>query len=420
MRFLRGERQLLDRQEEPDGEGQRREDAGRAGTQQPLHPPDRVPRFDLPEAVLRFGEHGGDEPIDRFTRRGPTAVARRLGEEEAPLVEVCPQLRPLVDDAGDRVAAGVQHGAEREVLDGGPRRVDPLPRHRQVPRDLGGVHQPRRVAAVRPPSRGERRVRRAELRHDDRPPALREEQQRERRRDRGVSLRGVRAAPRVGERFLSVNEELGPFAVPIVLVDEPPRAEPAGPFQRVQVVVVPRVGHTSPNRVAADREVPPEPRQRAFDGLVFLLWLATADRSVVADACVRRLDRERRDDQRPDPGARHAAAGAVGGVVAPRAVVVLPFAPVGRRPPPDGRVNRHARLLRRVEPEQRELRVAGVGSGRGVAVAPSPFEVARLGLRFFEPPGVAFDQQAIAPRRRFREDHRLQRDNVSVLRRPLA
>ena len=57
----------------------------------------------------------------------------------------------------------------------------------------------------------------------------------------GLSLGVPAAFPIVRERILLADEELGAFAIPIVIADEAARGEPAGALQAVEIVVEARL-----------------------------------------------------------------------------------------------------------------------------------------------------------------------------------
>ena len=76
------------------------------------------------------------------------------------------------------------------------------------------------------------------------------------------------------------------------------------------------------------------------------------------------------DHQAGDSGSRHAASAPQPRVVSPRAVWVLTVLPVGFRPAPDVRVDRHPRAFGLIERQEGELGIRVVA--RAVRIGPGP------------------------------------------------
>ena len=221
------------------------------------------------------------------------------------------------------------HRGGGQVVRVGPAEVDGLPRQRIAPatRDVTdqrvqGVGVSIAVVAVRPPAAG---------RHDA-AFALGQEQKRERRRDR-VGFQRRTGTPITQRRVLTFQQSRGPLAIPIVVPDQPPTGQPAGAFQRVQIIVI-RL--QSAAGVGRGGEPPPQPLQPTLDGIAAVFTVATAaDPAVLnrgpADTArgpPKISDHPPGNDQRTDAGTRHAARIATARPIVPTAVVRLRSRPI--------------------------------------------------------------------------------------------
>ncbi len=132
----------------------------------------------------------------------------------------------------------------------------------------------------------------------------------------------LRAPPEAVELVLVVDELLGPFAIPVVVAEEADAAEPAGPFEAVEVIVFPLLAGAE---VLADLEVGGDPANAGLEVGVGRALAAVLD-AVVADEPLGPPEPlEAADDQAGDPRAGHAGGRAVGGVggVGPAPVALL-------------------------------------------------------------------------------------------------
>ena len=206
----------------------------------------------LLQLVLRLGEHGGHQLAEALVEAMRIAAAG-LGKDEPAAIDVVAELVRVGQQRDRPAAADVEHRRLQQIFDRGPLGVDRLPGEPQIPFLLGVRDEIGRIAAMLIPML---RLAVFELRHHDGPPPFGEKQQRQRRADVRLLLRvprclanSARADP---DRLTRI---LGPFAVPIVIADEPPRREPPGPLEAVQIVVETRLPRTGRPRIAAHRKM---------------------------------------------------------------------------------------------------------------------------------------------------------------------
>ncbi len=174
------------------------------------------------------------------------AVATGVGKDKAALFHIPPQLLPLLRGEAKGVTAGKkQDGRLRVVVGRGLFRIHGLPGQWHLPFSLGISSQVEQVVPHQVPVTVP-----AELGDQHRPAALGEKQQSQRRAD----LRMLGDVPLPGTvRVLLADQEVGPFAIPVVTlkvplvaavpaVKESSRRDAAHPFNAVQVIVQPSLG----------------------------------------------------------------------------------------------------------------------------------------------------------------------------------
>ncbi len=333
------------------------------------------------------------------------AAAALLGKDEAAPIDVLSQPQFLVGRELRRLAARDEQDRRlQQVLDRGLAGVDHLIGQILPPDPLDVADQVEQRAAVMDPILlGPV----PQMGQHDWPLPLRQKQQCEAGREQRVGL-ALAFGPGAGEH-LFLDQHLGPFAVPIVLADEPPGRHSPGPLQAVQIIKQPNAARAG---IAIDRKIPGQPVQAVFDRLVRLL-LAAAEQLIALDLGVAGIGLAQGDDHRGDARVGHAAGPLVAGLVAPRAVRILLRPPVFQGPGPDRVVDRHAHLFGLVEGQHGELGIRVVAAGgAGIRVGPGTLAIAVLHLSAFQPLDVLFDEEIASLGIGGAKDHRLQRDRV--------
>ena len=98
-----------------------------------------------------------------------------------------------------------------------------------------------------------------DLGHDDRAAAFGKKQQRHRGADAWLAFGVPVSFPIVRERILFADQDLGAFAIPIVIADEATGRESAGTLEAVEIIVEARLAAAGGARVVIDGEVAGEP-----------------------------------------------------------------------------------------------------------------------------------------------------------------
>ena len=184
---------------------------------------------------------------------------------------------------------------------------------------------------------------------------------------------------------LPVDEEFRPLAIPVVLAEETMPAEPSGTLHAIQVVQQPGAA----SGICADGEVPFQPSQASLQRFVGLVLGAAVGGSVGVEVFVV-PEHRRGDDQRRDPGDRHAPGAflIVRSAVAPSPVGVLVPHPVLMGALPRPAADGNSRIGRVAQTENRKLPVtavpAGVHQAFGGAVTPRSRVLASYDLRIFQ------------------------------------
>ena len=164
-----------------------------------------------------------------------------------------------------------------QVFDRGVGRVHHLPGEAEAPGFFGVLGEMGGVAAMLVPVVAFAVL---DLGHDDRAAAFGEEQQRHRGADARFALGVPVAFPEVRERILFADQELGAFAIPVVVADEAVGGEPAGAFEAVEIVVEARLAAAGGARVVIDGEAIAEPVDGAVELVVVDVWAAADDVAV--------------------------------------------------------------------------------------------------------------------------------------------
>ena len=237
-----------------------------------------------------------------------------------------------------------------------------------------------------------------ELVDQDRGEPLRQKQERKTRGDDLVGFRrGEGRVPAPPQSRLPFDQVAGPFAVPIVIAEEPLARKAAGPLDAIQVIENPA---RSVSRIHADGKIAFEPfhgmtqRGRRARRFIAALWCP-----VRVGVVSGRAEHLLADDQRADARAGHAARAGVALVIAPTAIAVLGIDEMLEREFPGLAADFDAGNRRLAESEDGKLGVAVVFAAASVGtVTVIPHSRVRTagGLHAFEPFGQRGDSQLVA------------------------